>query len=424
MATGKLTWKNDDAAQWAEVLMQAHHHMLAPAAPTSSATAEVVHPFGLYESKACLFREAKGLVPGWQLASYFPDRRPYRVLVKEHTLAAVIPLFFHASGTASIYQYGSSDSLTTVSLGSDLEDNGFLCSKELTTSVPAAQPVAHSSSFSFAYPPDDFRFNEVSAFAHVGEMFRWFLEKNPKANWAETQVEIYLTEDPNILRAGPSYENPVFKSLSRPRIVAPLRLLQGDKTLLINLATDADALPHELGHHILFQYVGISSVEEHRILHEAIADAFVFFKSGDPCLGEILCPAGSSLCTYGPQRSCLRTAENSLNYTGDEYQQTLAGNIHMRGQLITGMLWDLYRVKNIPLRYLGDLLYKAISFLPRETNFSDFILALQIADAKLSKGANACTIAEVATTRGLQEKLSKIACEKFQQSRHPEASAK
>jgi hypothetical protein len=157
----------------------------------------------------------------------------------------------------------------------------------------------------------------------------------------------------------------------------------------------------------------MSSAEEHRILHEAIADAFMFILRNDPCLGETICPATSSLCYYEPKRSCLRTADNKLTYTGAEYQQTLAGNIHRRSQLIAGLIWDLFTIDGMDRVYTGDLLYKAISYLPREVNFTDFINALLVADAKLSKGVNACTIVGAVKRRGLSEKLGSVKCESF-----------
>jgi hypothetical protein len=418
IAKGTLTW-NTDTVDFKAILPELEKKLppvpTIPSASTSTGdnAAAAAIPFGLVSAQKCLFRDAGVLSPGWKFSTYSPAKKLYQVLVKNQRLAEVHESSFHASGSATIYKPKSSSETQTVALGPNLQNNGFLCSDLLTTTVPDDKVMAYSPDLVFNYLPGDFRFNEVSAFYSINEMWNYFLAKNPQANWSGSQIEIRLSEDPSIESSGPYYENPNIEStVVRPRINAPLQLKQGSKLLLINLATDSTALAHELGHHILYQYVGVSSAEEQKILHEAVADAFVMFKDNEPCLGPTICPASSYLCTYG-KKTCLRTAENSLTYDGDEYQVKMAGDFHVKDQLLTGLLWDLHKKDGLSTRYLGDLLYKAISFLPWETNFADFLLSLQLADAALSKGVNACTIATAAKRRGMGSRLSQMPCENF-----------
>ena len=418
IAAGKRLWKEDHGL-WTKLLLEAEAtHQQTIDRLTPPARADGSSRFGLLNSQRCLYRENHSLVPGWKISSYFSDDRPYQVVLKNERFHEVVPQYFNGNsdpqvGNARVYQYGRTDSFRTISLPR-MQRNGFLCSSELSTSVPSQYPMAFSSTLTYDYPANDHRFLEVSAFASVSEMWSWYLAKDPNANWGETQVDLFFTEDPVYKAGGPCYENPVFKGITRPRIVIPTELNQNGTILLINLATDSDTLIHELGHHILFRYVGISSAEEHRILHEAIADTFMYYMRRDPCLGETICPASSKLCYYGPKQSCLRQADNTLNYNDNIYQQSLAGDIHRRSQLISGFMWDLSSKNGMDSNYVSDLLYKAISYLPREISFTDFFIALFKADSALSKGVNACTIAKAAKARGLTAQLGTIPCENFQ----------
>ena len=151
---------------------------------------------------------------------------------------------------------------------------------------------------------------------------------------------------------------------------------QFPRQVLDNLPKDTDVISHEYGHHVIYKSLK-STRGESLILHEGLADFFVFARTGDGCLGESICPSGSQICEVD---QCLRTADNSLVYGEGLYPHKPA---HQKGQLISGYLWDLAQSNDVPLEDLERMVLRAIDLLVSDSGIEHFMLALYNADQEL-----------------------------------------
>lgn len=157
---------------------------------------------------------------------------------------------------------------------------------------------------------------------------------------------------------------PAVSSSGYPQIMVG----DGDGNILQNLGKDNDVVSHEFSHHILFRTL-TNTTGESLVLHEGLADLFTFMQTGNACLGESICPSGSSAC-WLPDR-CLRSAENDLSYLDTTYRSWVSAP-HLRGQLISAVLWDL--AQDLNFTKVAQLTFTASSFFLEDSGLQDFVL--------------------------------------------------
>ena len=163
-------------------------------------------------------------------------------------------------------------------------------------------------------------------------------------------------------------------------------------------------MSHEFSHHVIYKTLTSTSGES-LILHEGLADGFVFMRTGNACLGESICPKGSGACIFEGQ--CLRSGEINLKYQDDNWN-AWSRQGHLRGQLISGFVWDLYKGEKLAKDSVSALVFKAISYFRADSGLRDFVLAMFTADRDLFAGANFELIKATAEAHNLGEFISDV----------------
>ena len=326
--------------------------------------------------------------------------RSYTVLADPHEAYKISPLYFEVDGNIQAYRLNPKDG-ELVTYTTNLVGDGYLRSTFFETNTDSVTAIAEEEAFSrthnFIYSPSEPEFAEASVFIHATNMLAFF--QGLGFGFTETQpilLEVHATPGNNqnnalYQPAGAVYANQAVISIG-----------DGDGTILKNLALDTDVVSHEFGHHVVFETLKTTSGES-LVLHEGLADFFAFSRTSDPCLGESICPEGSTSCMV--EATCLRTADLDLVYGDSQYQ--ILGS-HLKGQVVSGMLWDL-RVP-MGLKSITDVTFTALNYFVRDTGYQDFLASLLLADQDLNQGANACTIYDAAVSRGLATFLRGVDC--------------
>ncbi len=317
------------------------------------------------------------------------------------------PRFLHATGSFHVYDGGNnlSNKLTEIVID-DMQDNGYLCSSYFTVETDDGE-LSFDPELNFKFDPSDKRFSQSTAFANATKMMQWFLEIDKNAHWSGAQVELRLSNGAQERASGPFYDNPAHQtSLKRPIIVLPDVLAFAsapNRPLLENLTTDFDVVAHELGHHIVAQYVGFSTKIENKMVHEGLADFFLYAQTGNSCLGESICSKDSSACEI--RNKCLRSGDNELSLKDPAISRAIVTNskaYHMASQVLSGMLWDIGSTQ-VGLANTAKLVMQALLYMNKVTDPTDLVSSLLQADRDLFAGQNNCTIQSVATRRGITD---------------------
>jgi hypothetical protein len=302
---------------------------------------------------------------------------------------------FHAEGTATVYERNPRDGeLKTFKL-SKLADTGTLENSFFTVSTTGKK--VKESDYIFNYDPDDEadKFDQTSLFVHANLQYDWFRGLGHK--WKGSNK---ITIVAHAIING-SVNNALYTpgtSITPPKI----QVGDGDGIRLQNLPRDDNVVAHELGHHIV--YDTLKEVKgESLVMHEALADFFTFARTGDPCLGESICPAGSDVrCEIDGE--CLRSGDN--DYVLGKNTKSEA---HFKSQFISGMLWDL-RGKEIPASKLNKIVFHGVSYLLESSGYHDLVLSLLLADEDLYAGEYCKDIYAKAKSRGLGDFIADFNC--------------
>lgn len=341
------------------------------------------------------------------LLSLSIDGRSYEGAAVAGKIEYLSPRFLHATGSFQVYDGGNnlSNNLTEIII-EDMQDSGYLCSSYFTLETDEGE-LSFDPDLNFKFDPSDKRFSQSNAFANASKMMHWFLEIDKDAHWSGAQIELRLSHGVRERASGPTYDNPAHRpSLRRPIIVLPDVLAfasNPNQPLLENLTTDFDVVAHELGHHIVAQYVGFSSTIENLMVHEGLADFFLYAKTGNSCLGESICSQGSSACEI--RNKCLRSGDNVLSLEDPAISRAITKNSrehHMASQVVSGMLWEIGSTQ-VGLANMAKLAMQALRYMNKATDTSDLVSSLLQADRDLFAGQNNCTIQSVARRRGIKE---------------------
>jgi hypothetical protein len=254
----------------------------------------------------------------------------------------------------------------------------------------------------FKYSIDDMRFHEASIFTHANQAWDFFTSLGFKDD-LDGPIHLNINVLVNGTKNNAIYEPGNLSTKTPPTISVG----SGDGITLSDLTLDTDVVTHELAHHLIYRKLTSTSGES-LILHEGLADFLAFAKSGDACLGESICPASSKSCRL--RGKCLRTGNNELVYGSSEYMKL---SPHQKGQVVSGLLWDLHKMEDISLVGISSVLIKAVDFLYEESDLQDFVYAFALADQLLNQGSYSCLLKEVATTRGLLPDGKSIDCRDF-----------
>jgi hypothetical protein len=339
------------------------------------------------------------LLPAWRMR-FTIDGLPYHAVADDQRVHAIERGYFAADGFARVHALNDvlTPELSDVEL-KDLDGDGTLKDAKLRIVVPPGYQKATSAEHAFVYDPDDARFAQASAFAHGQQHRLWF--ESLGVEWrGSLPLEVKLHVKP-----GGRANNALYVP-DDENTAATISIDDGDGVELQKLALDSDVLSHELGHHVVFETLKKTDGEA-LVLHEGLADFFLFARADDPCLGESICPEGSKACIVEAQ--CLRSGALDLRF-GDDDWKSWAGSLnrlgHLHSQVISGMLWDVRREDLMSVTDLAKLVLRAVSLLNEDSGFADFLAALVAADEELHAGQHVAKLQGAAVARGLESFLT------------------
>ena len=337
--------------------------------------------------------------PAWKFQLIAGDR-PYTAIADEAKTYQIDRLFFDvADGKAKVYPENSVATPTLADIPLAGLVGNELQTALLKTTVTAGHTRASEPSHEFVYPPGDDRFSEVSSFAHAVAHMKFLTDRG---------FEYYDVVAPMLIEVHKAPGGHTNNALFTPAIggEAPrITIGDGDGIALQNLTLDGDVVSHELGHLVLFKNV-ITTSGHSLVLHEGLADFLTFARSGNACLGESICPMGGGVCVIEGQ--CLRSGELAVKYNDDQWQDWMGANSrlgHLHGQVISGMLWDLHKSGAMPLDVLTTTVMTAMTYLPEESTFENFIDSLVTANSAVSGPKYDAAIRQAVTARGMAEFL-------------------
>jgi hypothetical protein len=351
----------------------------------------------------CLVWEDNELVASREIHFNIRDYPYYALLSKEKVFSAQ-GRFFDASTVTVEAQVNVKEPIASTNLAiqtitlTGMSSGGTLCNSRFETIVPTTSEKAKSTNLQFFFEPTDMRFKETSIFVNITLHSDWFLELGILSAWPGPKINLLMDGNNNFVNNSSVY-------LPSDGASAPtIKLGGGDNKNLQNLYIDSDVVAHELGHHVVYQFLK-DTTGESLVLHEGIADYFVYGQTNDPCLGRLICPTGSTIC-YSKQ--CLRTGLFPKNF-GEAGVPT---EPHRLSQVISSLLWDIGNgnttsgITGIGLDIATKDILKAVDFLPSSASYSDFISAIMKADKALNESKNCATIESAAKARGLTAALA------------------
>ncbi len=318
----------------------------------------------LNEKSLCYALKNHELIPVWK-QKFEREKAPYEVLGYAENIISIEPLFFHAVGTAKIYEEKDTDDTNFSALKNytlaGLSSGGTLCSERFRVAPEDGQVIAYNKDLSFIFNPTSEleKFEQAALFTYAEEQANYIKSLVHTKKWYGPQILIY----PDTQNEG--LTNNVFYLPGDEENLPAIQVPKGDNKKLHQVRLDNEAIQHEVGHHVFYRSVKTGNGES-GILHEAVADIFVMLRTKNGCLGEHLC-LNDSLCV---SLSCLRTAENDLTSTS---YLDVSGK-HKQSQLISGMLWDV--ALKIGYDNTAAWLNYSIDLMPENADFSDFVVAL------------------------------------------------
>lgn len=361
----------------------------------------------LVSQDRCLLVQDGRLIPIWNMLVKV-DGLHYRGWVDAYTAFKTEPQYFSATGAALVYvENKRTGALKEVALTGLVDGTNELLNDTIE-SYPLGQTKASEANRTYSYATSDVKFAQASAFTHASRHMDFFKSLG-YAFPGTDKVRVVTNAEPGGTPNNALYQPKTSSDYKVPTII----IGNGDGAVLQNLSIDGDVVSHELGHHIVFQY--LTSISGPSLtIHEALADFFTFSRTSDACLGESICPADApdylSRGACWTAATCLRSGETDLKLTDKVIPGTSKsiGDGHIRGQVISGMLWDLRKNKKMTADEVTALTFKAISFLRESSGFRDLVLALFSADLALNKRKYSQVIYDAAVARGFGGLLTDV----------------
>lgn len=292
--------------------------------------------------------------------------------------------------------------LSEISIGDQLENHRLATS--FLNLKKTILPISTSGHEVLAFDENNLLFSDLSCFAHAIQHDEWFrnIDGNPSF-YPKLELETHAEFDGDV--------NNAFYQAGGADQVATIFIGDGDGYIFKNLATDADVVSHELGHHYIFQYFrGMS--HQARLIHEALADYFVMSKNNDSCFARTICGSEASFCSNFQE--CLRNSENDQQFDPSENRS----QTHEQSQFLSGFLWSL-REDPLFATSFDSKVFAAVKMLHDSSGLRDFVIALILSDrVNGDDRLEACeTILDKAISRNLGSITNDIDCQNLNQLR-------
>jgi hypothetical protein len=333
---------------------------------------------------------------------------PYRIVGNEQEAFLVEAQSLHvAQATAKVYKRSPLDTgLTEMPI--EVADNGTLDGGKLRVVDTGGKVLATKAVAGKLAPAiDTAAFQEASLFAHAQEQINFALKYRTVSAADCMPIEIEAHAGPN---DGPVYLPSWNQDTGHPRIVVPDEI----PATLKNLSTDYDAVAHETSHHFVYQRLKSLSFEPSKVIHEGLADFFVFAHNNDTCLGKSICPTESvsDLCVLHAQ--CLRTGDvtkSNMKFHSATYD---AAPYHKKGQAVSGLLVAIGKDKTVGSDVIAKIMFAGIDFLKEKSDLGDWLEAVLQGDKAAYGGAHACVILAKAKEFGLADESAGLDCQSYQ----------
>ncbi|MFK7872248.1 MAG: hypothetical protein AB8C84_03620 [Oligoflexales bacterium] len=359
----------------------------------------------------CWYEKEDAFYPVWRFY-VFENDLPKVVWTDGNDFFQIRNQFFTAQATVRSLTKGLTlQEMRDVTV--DLVGNSFLESKYIKTEVTPAEK-AEESSHQFLYDYSNPKIAENTSFIGVYETLRWLENLGYKWHLPQAKVKIVLHQD--VVIGDQSYKNQAVYFAKDPKGSGDviIQIADGDDVTLQHLPYEDDIASHEIGHHVVYQYLEsvkqtetrgqTEGVEHSGAIHEAFSDYFHAARKNDPCFGESVClEEGDTLCYVRNQ--CLRILTNSIAYDTDLYW-SLPG-YHLKSQLISGWFWDVRLHDGVTASEWDQVVYSAVEFLPEKAVYSDVLIGLAASDIMHFEGKHLCLITETANARGFQNDVAR-----------------
>lgn len=337
----------------------------------------------IVQARRCWRPDDGWLRPAWRLR-FSAGGLPYSGTADEVTAYRIEEHYFSVTGKANVFIQNSTEPQTTSVQLEGLIGDGTLTGDRWRVTVPSGYQAATATDHNFVLDPADVQFVQPNLYYHVQLQQAYMASLGYEWPAGRTLViKPHMNAD---LAVG--WNNAFFQpSDTDTGDIGQIKLGDGDGSELKELALDADVVAHEFGHQVVYTTLKTAArCFETLALHEGLADFFAFARTQDACLGETICPEGTSACIK-PQ--CLRSGELDMKY-GDvnwlTWSNFEACYTHRNGQLFSSLLWDLRSVDPIPHEDLAKIVFKAVTYFREDSGFRDFLLTLFMADAELYQG--------------------------------------
>jgi hypothetical protein len=212
-------------------------------------------------------------------------------------------------------------------------------------------------------------YDQTASFLYGGRHFDFLKSAYEFDYYSTTPIQLIVGG------IGSELNNAHFDPSTQPGIGGRIIIGLGKPPLLQNLGKDEDVISHEIGHYVIFKWIYEVSSLDSKILHEGLADFFVYDRTGDTCLGESICP-GALKCVTA---SCLRVGNVDFTY-GDATWNSLT-EFHKKGQLIATALYNIRGL--LPAGVAGKVAFKALSKVSPNSSIQQYVIALLHAEADL-----------------------------------------
>lgn len=355
----------------------------------------------------CLQPQGGELVPAFDVFATIGGA-PYRVIGNGTAVFSVESQSLHAAATATVFKRNPTDAKME-DLPIDVSDTGTLDVANVRIVNATGTVIGPKAEGGKLAPAADSpAFLEVSLFAHVQEQLAYDLQFRTLGSTDCIPIEVLAHAGAD---EGPVYLPSWNQDTGHPRIVVPDAI----PGLLQNLATDYDAVAHETNHHFVYQRLKSLSYEPSKVIHEGLADYFVFAHTGDTCLAESICPAdtASKLCVV--KGKCLRegdSAKSDMKFYTDKY--LAEPSYHKKSQALSGLLIAIGREPTVGPDVIAKVMFAAIDFLKEKCEISDWLEAVLQGDKAVNAGVHACTIIDKAKEFGLVNETATMDCKTYQ----------
>ena len=361
--------------------------------------------------------------PMWVLASsiaYIDRHLLFEAIYYKNKFIKIEPRYLHLEdAVARIDAYESNHKAGTIkTFEIEIEGDQNLVNRFFFTSVENGQ-IAVGTDRVFNFEPSTPEFAESNVFVHANAILAFFQSIGFSWEQNEKKMRLELAETVNGSPYNGLYQ-PDDGNGSPIISIAPGDPPGASNGVLVGLRLDRDVTMHEFSHHIVAKKLRIE--QRTLSLHEGLADYFTFAATENSCLGESICgpKAGTQTCFLA--ETCMRTAENSILYKSDQYNNL---PFHHKGQIVSGILWQLRGLLDLPSKKTFDqFVLKSLNYIPVNADIVDYINALVVADEKENNSQFRCQIIDTATSRGFLNYLAVKDCNATTELPPPEEEKK